>query len=779
MKILKVIHGYPPLYNAGSEVYSQTLCQNLADRHEVQVFTREENLLKPEYAYRTELDASDPRILLHIVNSCRSRLQERYRHNEIDDRFGKVLDSFQPDVVHIGHLNHLSTSLVFEAKKRQVPMVFTLHDYWVMCPRGQFIQRNSKIPSELCEGQSNKKCAKECYSCRYSGSDIDLEKDRAFQEDWIDRRMNHIREVVDSIDCFIAPSRYLMDRFIQDFGLPNDKTIFLDYGFDCRRLSGRERVKGEPLTFGYIGTHIQSKGIQDLIHAFGNCLGEARLRIWGRERDETKNLQTKIKTFPPAVQSRISWMGEYENPRIVQDVFNQVDMIIVPSIWVENSPLVIHEALQTGVPVLTADAGGMREFVAHEVNGLLFKHRDAEDLKEKMQRVIDNPSILHTLSQKRYLQSETGDVVSIGEHITAIEEVYRKLLRGKNSITKPGPWRITFDTNPDHCNYSCVMCEGFSPYSDVKRERVAAGIKPRVMKIELIRKIMQESKGSPLREIIPSTMGEPLIYKDFDQIIDLCHEYQVKLNLTTNGSFPIKGVQKWAELIVPVASDVKISWNGATKKTHENIMIGSKWEEVTANLETFIHFRDAYAKNGGNYCSVTLQLTFLQSNVDELADIVQLGIDYGVDRIKGHHLWAHFDEIQGESMRRDKASIVKWNHAVSLAVKVAESKPLANGKKIRLENIYPLDTKGVIDLAPGGPCPFLGKEAWVNTAGKFSPCCAPDKLREKLGNFGQLTERSLEEIWESDAYRHLRKNYIKEPLCIGCNMRKKLDVETI
>ena len=69
-------------------------------------------------------------------------------------------------------------------------------------------------------------------------------------------------------------------------------------------------------------------------------------------------------------------MGEYRNPEIVPEVFNRCDAIVVPSIWAENSPLVIHEALQARMPVITADYGGMAEYVHHERNGLLFRHRD-------------------------------------------------------------------------------------------------------------------------------------------------------------------------------------------------------------------------------------------------------------------------------------------------------------------------------------------------------------------------------------------------------------------
>ena len=114
-------------YNAGSEVYTQGLAQALADRHEVRVFARQENAFLPEYAVREEQDPADPRITLHLVNMARAR--DGYRHPAVDAAFADLLDGWRPDVVHVGHLNHLSTLLVFEARNRGIPVVFTLHDY--------------------------------------------------------------------------------------------------------------------------------------------------------------------------------------------------------------------------------------------------------------------------------------------------------------------------------------------------------------------------------------------------------------------------------------------------------------------------------------------------------------------------------------------------------------------------------------------------------------------------------------------------------------------------
>ena len=778
MKVLKIIHGYPMRYNAGSEVYSRTLCQALADKHEVQVFTRIEDPFQSDYVMHQELDVNDARVLLNLVNIPGVRYRNRYIHQEVDQQVEKVLDRFQPDVVHIGHLNHLSLTITDVIAARNIPIVYTLHDYWLMCLRGQFIQRNAtSAPWALCDEQEDTKCAVHCYAGYFSGHSATHTQEIQTWEKWVTARMQAVKHMTQQVDLFLAPSQFLMQKYIDDFGIDPAKCLYMDYGFDLTRFAQRKRVAGEAFTFGYIGTHIPAKGIQHLLQAFGQLQGDCRLKIWGRWRENSPHLQAIQATLPLDAQARIQWLDEYQNERIVQEVFNDVDAIVVPSIWYENSPLVIHEAQQVGVPVVTANAGGMKEYVHHEVNGLLYKHRDVEDLARQMQRLIDKPDLAQQLGKKRYLYSVTGDIPSIEQQTEELEKLYTQLIARKNGIslpTKPGPWRITFDTNPEDCNLRCVMCEGFSPYSKAQKEKKSRCAPPRRMDIALIRKILEEAQGTPLKEIIPSTMGEPLIYKQFDQIIEMCHTYNLKLNLTTNGTFPIKGAEAWAKLIVPVGSDVKISWNGASKATQEKIMLRTNWEKVLASLKTFISVRDAHYQAGGNRCRVTLQMTFLEDNVHELADVIQLGIDLGVDRIKGHHLWAHFDEIKNLSMRRNEEAIDRWNKAVAKAFEVAHNNLLPNGEQIILENIAFLDKHAVADLAPGGTCPFLNQEAWVNTEGKFSPCCAPDEERDKLGSFGNLYDTSLEEIWKSKAYKNLQKHYVHHPLCISCNMKKPL-----
>ncbi|MGA8164651.1 MAG: radical SAM protein [Waddliaceae bacterium] len=338
---------------------------------------------------------------------------------------------------------------------------------------------------------------------------------------------------------------------------------------------------------------------------------------------------------------------------------------------------------------------------------------------------------------------------------------------------KPGPWRITFDTNPDDCNLRCVMCEEHSIYSPCQSIRKEKGLPRRRMDIALIRKVLQEAEGSPLREIIPSTMGEPLLYRHFEEIIALCHEFHVKMNLTTNGTFPKYGAVEWAKKIVPIGSDVKISWNGATKKTSELIMIGSNFEKRLQNVQDFIRIRDEIAHSGGNFCRVTFQLTFLETGLEELPDVVRLAAKLGVDRVKGHHLWVFTEEMKQENMRRGKDSIRRWNRIALQAMEAAEQCLLPNGKRVVLENIYSLDDSSVEELIPDGVCPFLNQEAWVSSEGRFNPCCAPNEERLKLGEFGNLNNTSIGKIWTSPAYLDLKENYLAHAVCKRCNMRKK------
>lgn len=326
----------------------------------------------------------------------------------------------------------------------------------------------------------------------------------------------------------------------------------------------------------------------------------------------------------------------------------------------------------------------------------------------------------------------------------------------------PDLWRITLDTNPDDCNLGCIMCEEHSPH----RPGSPNGPRRR-MPFILVEKAVRSALPLGLREVIPSTMGEPLLYPDMERLVALVRELGLKLNVTTNGTFPRLGARAWGELLAPVSTDVKVSWNGATPATYESIMTGARFSSALERLGVFAAARDDVAAQRGWRCRLTLQLTFLEMNLGELPDVVDLAARVGVDRVKGHHVWTHWPILERQSLRRSEDSVRRWNAVVERCRSVADE------RGILLDGFELLRPNAATHLDPEAACPFLGREAWISAVGRFDPCCAPDALRQTLGEFGSLADRDLGEIWHSSDYRLLVSSYRERPLCRSCNMRRR------
>ena len=328
------------------------------------------------------------------------------------------------------------------------------------------------------------------------------------------------------------------------------------------------------------------------------------------------------------------------------------------------------------------------------------------------------------------------------------------------------PWRITFDTNPDLCNLNCIMCDTHSIYNKNRNDIIKRN---RIMPIQTIEKVLK-SASSGVKEIIPSTMGEPLLYPYFEDILALVNKYNIKINLTTNGTFPKLGVEKWGELILPLASDVKISINGATQETDESIMRGINFKEHLENIKRFIEIRNKVRKKGNNYPTVTFQVTYMEQNLLELPKLLRLAIELDVDRFKGHHVWVTWPEIQKESLKRNTNRIKEWNKIVDTLYEIKDSM----GSDIKLDNVYKLSSDSDNVIPDSWVCPFLGREAWIAWDGVFNVCCAPNTLREKFGYFGNVNNNDLMELWNGEDYNNLINNWGINPICKKCNMRRPI-----
>jgi len=291
---------------------------------------------------------------------------------------------------------------------------------------------------------------------------------------------------------------------------------------------------------------------------------------------------------------------------------------------------------------------------------------------------------------------------------------------------------------------------------------------PRRMDPALPRAVLDGLRGGPLREVIPSTLGEPLLWPGMDALVDLCAERGLSLNLTTNGTFPGRGARAWAERLVPVLSDAKISWNGATAATAEAIMPGLDHAAAVEGVRAFAAVRDAHEHACGRRATLSFQVTAQEGNVAEIPAIVRLAARLGVDRVKLNHLQVRFAALAPLSLRRDAGAIARWNAAVRAARAEARG---AGGRPVVLQNAVELSPDPAAP-APAGPCPFLDREAWLLWDGRLAPCPHPEAWRGALVDLGSVADRTLLEAWASPAYRAFVAAYEAHPVCRACPFRR-------
>ncbi|MAG56663.1 MAG: hypothetical protein CMJ83_10270 [Planctomycetes bacterium] len=413
LKVLMVVHQYLPHHVAGTEVYTHNLAKELSRRHDVLVLSAESDHSRPRFEEsRHEVDGVPVHQVIH--NYKWDHFRETYDCPEADAIFRRVVREEQPDIVHIQHLHYFSANFVTIARSRGIPVVYTLHDYMLMCPRDGTLRRED---GELCEGPAPANC-RDCIAhhdladtpapvlprALRPGIDaivtgevtrvvrrtrVGESADDPFEEAAAER-LDYVRRVLTDVDLFISPSKFLRQKFIDSGLVDADAIIASDNGYDLSRLPQAAPRVHDPsrLRVAYVGTIAEHKGIHVLIEAM-NGIEDPRVtcKIWGdltafdaytnHLRYVTRNDRTLL-------------MGPFENGRIAE-VLGQTDLLVVPSLWFENSPLTVHEAAACGVPVLTSDQGGLAEYVTPEVTGRHFRLGGVEDLREKILSFLTDP----------------------------------------------------------------------------------------------------------------------------------------------------------------------------------------------------------------------------------------------------------------------------------------------------------------------------------------------------------------------------------------------------
>lgn len=450
MKILQIVHSFPPYDVGGAEIYAYNLCQELAKRHDVSVFHRINDLNMQEYALNHNM--LDNLEIFAINNNFRlyDSFEMTYKNNAIAQKFNLVLDRVKPDIVHIQHLLFLGGKIIEEIEKRRIPIIFTLHDYWLVCPQGQLFKNNNDVCNGINFGcidcisnqlnikenifalyyffkkiipESALQAIKKIY-LNYSNSHL-LNKEKAIN--LIKERNDYMKGIFSKIDLFIAPSGFLRKKIIE-FGVPENKITLSSYGFNLNMFKNMKKTASNKLRFGFIGTIKNVKGVHILIQAFNKIKNNnIELKIYGHAAPYKIPIWNYLKYIKKIARNKnIKFMGRFDNEKVAK-IFEEIDVLVAPSIWYENAPLVIQEAFAAKTPVIASNIGGIPELIKDGINGFLFNYNDIEDLYRKMNLIIENPDLIEDLKQNMRPPR------NIEEDTEYMESVYKDLLN-KNSL---------------------------------------------------------------------------------------------------------------------------------------------------------------------------------------------------------------------------------------------------------------------------------------------------------------------------------------------------------
>lgn len=391
MRILLVVHRFLP-HLAGTELYTLGLARHLARRHEVLVYYRDYDRQAKGLWCEEDVVEGLPvhRVSLNLAGLRRNRYRmfvSSFLNPEIERDFANVLLRFRPDVVHFQHLMYLSARLPMIVQRHSVPTVLTLHDYWFKCNNSTLLRHTG----EVCHDNERFYA---CADCASRGRRALLM--RLLMALVLRNRDTLLRQVLNQVQVVIAPSQFLRQQFIRDSYLPERKIRVVENGIEISSsLPACDNLSRDVVRFVYIGSVAPHKGIHVAIEAFNEIgvTNRAQLDIYGgleADPQYVANLRNMIRH--PNIHLR--------GPVAREDlwhVLSESDVLVLPSLWYENSPNIIQEAFAAGVPVIASAIGALPEKVHHGRSGLLFPPGDVQALRSLLRAVVDEPELVTRL----------------------------------------------------------------------------------------------------------------------------------------------------------------------------------------------------------------------------------------------------------------------------------------------------------------------------------------------------------------------------------------------
>ncbi len=388
MRILHLIHQYPPEYVGGSELHTQGIAKAQAARgHEVAVFTR-----VPSDGAQMRIRRDGPvRVYAatHGAPSPTGRFLATWGDAEIEAQFAQALAEFAPDVVHIQQMMGQPRALFDRIRAADIPVFITLLDFWWVCANAQLLTNYSQ---EICDGPDRWINCARCVIARSERS-----------AGWatlpalpplLGWRSRMLREVMEYATALLAPCPFVRSWYV-DHGAPAARTTVVPLGIDeppSAQGAPLPRAAGEPLRVLYVGGLAWQKGLHVLLKAAQGVTGPLEVQIAG-DLDRESEYGAQLLDL---ADERIHFLGRLDRSA-VWSAMREAHLIVVPSLWYETYSLLAHEAFAVGRPVFASNLGALADAVNDEVDGLLLSPGDVTAWRNALQRAVDEVELLPRL----------------------------------------------------------------------------------------------------------------------------------------------------------------------------------------------------------------------------------------------------------------------------------------------------------------------------------------------------------------------------------------------
>jgi glycosyltransferase involved in cell wall biosynthesis len=325
-------------------------------------------------------------------------------------RFGLLVDRFQPDLVHVQNIcAHITPSVILEAKKRGLPVVWTQHVYGLVCPNAHMLVDATGQVCEACGRRAYYQALlKRCKKGSLLASGMAA----------LEAYAHHLLRVRKQVDAFVAPSAFLRDKLIE-LGFPQERLHHIPLFLPAAQFGESTHDEGYVL---FLGKLEAIKGIRPLLRAC-RLAPEVRLILAGRADD---HLVTEL---PALLPGNAQYVGMKHGEELRHLLHNAL-AVVLPSLWYENQPFSIQEAFACGKPAIVSDLGGMTELVRGRECGLLVPPGDVQALAGALRWLSAHPAEARAMGHRAYgyAVAEHGPE----QHYTQLMLLYRQI--GANGV---------------------------------------------------------------------------------------------------------------------------------------------------------------------------------------------------------------------------------------------------------------------------------------------------------------------------------------------------------